>query len=139
MTSTTEVGEHHRNTHVQENANRSLLIYFFSIRAGFAQFQGAPCCLFCVSRSACHCLLCSCESGRAYRQCDVSGNWELVPSNNRTWTNYTECTRYLTSNHRNLEEVCTRTFSVWLLSMYPFVPSYKDGNIVSKPQQQHRY
>ncbi|XP_043959235.1 parathyroid hormone 3 receptor isoform X1 [Gambusia affinis] len=42
--------------------------------------------------------------GRAYRQCDVSGNWELVPSNNRTWANYTECTRYLTSNHRNLEE-----------------------------------
>uniref|UniRef100_A0A096MF39 Parathyroid hormone/parathyroid hormone-related peptide receptor n=1 Tax=Poecilia formosa TaxID=48698 RepID=A0A096MF39_POEFO len=46
--------------------------------------------------------------GRAYRQCDVSGNWELVPSNNRTWANYTECTRYLTSNHRNLEEVFQR-------------------------------
>ncbi|KAF7204431.1 parathyroid hormone 3 receptor isoform X3 [Nothobranchius furzeri] len=42
--------------------------------------------------------------GRAYRQCDVSGNWELVPSNNRTWANYTECTRYLMSDHRNLEE-----------------------------------
>uniref|UniRef100_A0A3Q1FP85 Parathyroid hormone/parathyroid hormone-related peptide receptor n=1 Tax=Acanthochromis polyacanthus TaxID=80966 RepID=A0A3Q1FP85_9TELE len=33
--------------------------------------------------------------GRAYRQCDASGNWELVPSINRTWANYTECTRYL--------------------------------------------
>ncbi|KAM4525416.1 parathyroid hormone 3 receptor isoform 3-T3 [Odontesthes bonariensis] len=42
--------------------------------------------------------------GQAYRQCDVSGNWELVPSNNRTWANYTECTRYLTSNHRSLED-----------------------------------
>ncbi|KAM6897000.1 parathyroid hormone 3 receptor [Xenentodon cancila] len=42
--------------------------------------------------------------GRAYRQCDVSGTWELVPSNNRTWANYTECIRYLTSNHRSLEE-----------------------------------
>ncbi|KAM4525415.1 parathyroid hormone 3 receptor isoform 2-T2 [Odontesthes bonariensis] len=46
--------------------------------------------------------------GQAYRQCDVSGNWELVPSNNRTWANYTECTRYLTSNHRSLEDVFQR-------------------------------
>jgi len=52
-------------------------------------------------------------TGRAYRQCDVSGNWELVPSNNRTWANYTECTRYLTSNHRSLEDVCTWSF-VWM-------------------------
>uniref|UniRef100_A0A3Q1FLR8 Parathyroid hormone/parathyroid hormone-related peptide receptor n=1 Tax=Acanthochromis polyacanthus TaxID=80966 RepID=A0A3Q1FLR8_9TELE len=42
--------------------------------------------------------------GRAYRQCDASGNWELVPSINRTWANYTECTRYLSSNHRSHEE-----------------------------------
>uniref|UniRef100_A0A3P9MFR6 Parathyroid hormone/parathyroid hormone-related peptide receptor n=1 Tax=Oryzias latipes TaxID=8090 RepID=A0A3P9MFR6_ORYLA len=42
--------------------------------------------------------------GRAYRQCDVTGNWELVTSNNHTWANYTECTRYLTSNHRSLQE-----------------------------------
>lgn len=42
--------------------------------------------------------------GRAYRQCDVSGNWEQVPSINRTWANYTECTAYLTSNHRSQEE-----------------------------------
>ncbi|KAK5607141.1 Parathyroid hormone/parathyroid hormone- peptide receptor [Crenichthys baileyi] len=46
--------------------------------------------------------------GRAYRQCDGSGNWELVPSNNHTWANYTECTRYLTSNHRNMEKVFQR-------------------------------
>uniref|UniRef100_A0A3P8T205 Parathyroid hormone/parathyroid hormone-related peptide receptor n=1 Tax=Amphiprion percula TaxID=161767 RepID=A0A3P8T205_AMPPE len=46
--------------------------------------------------------------GRAYRQCDASGNWELVPSINRTWANYTECTRYLSSNHRSHEEVFER-------------------------------
>ncbi|XP_039862448.1 parathyroid hormone 3 receptor isoform X1 [Simochromis diagramma] len=42
--------------------------------------------------------------GRAYRQCDVSGNWEQVASINRTWANYSECTRYLTFNHRSHEE-----------------------------------
>nr|XP_020494950.1 parathyroid hormone/parathyroid hormone-related peptide receptor-like [Labrus bergylta] len=42
--------------------------------------------------------------GRAYRQCESSGNWEQVPIINRTWANYTECTTYLTSNHRRQEE-----------------------------------
>ncbi|KAK1882093.1 Parathyroid hormone/parathyroid hormone-related peptide receptor [Dissostichus eleginoides] len=42
--------------------------------------------------------------GRAYRQCDASGNWEQVASINRTWANYSECTTYLTSNHRIQEE-----------------------------------
>ncbi|TKS89834.1 Parathyroid hormone/parathyroid hormone-related peptide receptor PTH/PTHrP type I receptor [Collichthys lucidus] len=42
--------------------------------------------------------------GRAYRQCDALGSWEQVPSVNRTWANYTECTTYLTSNHRSQEE-----------------------------------
>uniref|UniRef100_A0A8C4F5F5 Parathyroid hormone/parathyroid hormone-related peptide receptor n=1 Tax=Dicentrarchus labrax TaxID=13489 RepID=A0A8C4F5F5_DICLA len=46
--------------------------------------------------------------GRAYRQCDTSGSWEQVPSINRTWANYTECTTYLTSNHRSQEEVFER-------------------------------
>uniref|UniRef100_A0A3B4VMK0 Parathyroid hormone/parathyroid hormone-related peptide receptor n=1 Tax=Seriola dumerili TaxID=41447 RepID=A0A3B4VMK0_SERDU len=46
--------------------------------------------------------------GRAYRQCDASGNWEQVSSINRTWANYTECTTYLTSNHRSQEEVFER-------------------------------
>ncbi|XP_028423216.1 parathyroid hormone 3 receptor isoform X2 [Perca flavescens] len=41
--------------------------------------------------------------GRAYRQCDASGNWDQVPSINRTWANYSECTTYLTSNHRSQE------------------------------------
>ncbi|XP_053269986.1 parathyroid hormone 3 receptor [Pleuronectes platessa] len=42
--------------------------------------------------------------GRAYRQCDASGNWEQVSSINRTWANYTECTTYLSSSHRRQEE-----------------------------------
>nr|XP_020478964.1 parathyroid hormone/parathyroid hormone-related peptide receptor-like isoform X3 [Monopterus albus] len=46
--------------------------------------------------------------GRAYRQCDASGNWEQVPSINRTWANYTECTSYLTSNYKGQEEVFER-------------------------------
>ncbi|XP_019126453.2 parathyroid hormone 3 receptor isoform X2 [Larimichthys crocea] len=46
--------------------------------------------------------------GRAYRQCDALGSWEQVPSVNRTWANYTECTTYLTSNHRSQEEVFER-------------------------------
>ncbi|CAB1312116.1 unnamed protein product [Coregonus sp. 'balchen'] len=51
--------------------------------------------------------------GQAYRQCDASGNWEQVPSINRTWANYTECTTYLLSSHRSQEEVrlhCTRNY-----------------------------
>ncbi|KAM9837947.1 parathyroid hormone 3 receptor [Aulostomus maculatus] len=46
--------------------------------------------------------------GRAYRHCDVSGNWEQVPVINRTWANYTECTTYLTTSHRSQEEVFHR-------------------------------
>uniref|UniRef100_A0A8C7U8K0 Parathyroid hormone/parathyroid hormone-related peptide receptor n=1 Tax=Oncorhynchus mykiss TaxID=8022 RepID=A0A8C7U8K0_ONCMY len=46
--------------------------------------------------------------GQAYRQCDASGNWEQVPSINRTWANYTECTTYLLSSHRSQEEVFER-------------------------------
>ncbi|XP_041671932.1 parathyroid hormone 3 receptor [Cheilinus undulatus] len=46
--------------------------------------------------------------GQAYRQCDASGNWEQVPSINRTWANYTECTAYLSFNHRRQEEVFER-------------------------------
>uniref|UniRef100_A0A8D0CY24 Parathyroid hormone/parathyroid hormone-related peptide receptor n=1 Tax=Sander lucioperca TaxID=283035 RepID=A0A8D0CY24_SANLU len=41
--------------------------------------------------------------GRAYRQCDASGNWDQVPNINRTWANYSECTTYLTTNHRSQE------------------------------------
>ncbi|XP_023655626.1 parathyroid hormone 3 receptor [Paramormyrops kingsleyae] len=42
--------------------------------------------------------------GQAYRLCDLSGKWEQVPSLNRTWANYTECTTYLMSSHRSQEE-----------------------------------
>ncbi|KAG9267291.1 parathyroid hormone/parathyroid hormone-related peptide receptor-like isoform X1 [Astyanax mexicanus] len=45
------------------------------------------------------------HQGYAYRNCDVSGNWEQVPIINRTWSNYTECTTYLHSNHAGQQEV----------------------------------
>ncbi|KAK6470343.1 parathyroid hormone/parathyroid hormone-related peptide receptor-like [Huso huso] len=48
-------------------------------------------------------LSCLCP-GHAYRKCDQFGNWELVPSLNRTWANYTECTDFLLSEQRNKEE-----------------------------------
>ncbi|XP_076008196.1 parathyroid hormone 3 receptor [Genypterus blacodes] len=44
------------------------------------------------------------HKGRAYRHCDTTGSWEQVSSINRTWANYTECTAYLTSDHRSQEE-----------------------------------
>lgn len=59
-------------------------------------------CLFTGSERVLH----FCHPGRAYRQCDASGRWEQVPTINRTWANYTECTTYLTSNQRSQEEVC---------------------------------
>ncbi|KAM8836207.1 parathyroid hormone 3 receptor isoform 2-T2 [Spinachia spinachia] len=46
--------------------------------------------------------------GQAYRQCDAAGSWEQVPSINRTWANYTECTAHLTSDPRSQEEVFER-------------------------------
>ena len=62
-------------------------------------------------KAVCVCVLdsgCVCSPGQAYRQCAVSGDWEQVPSINRTWANYTECTAYLASNHRSQEEVGQR-------------------------------
>ncbi|XP_056153581.1 parathyroid hormone 3 receptor [Lampris incognitus] len=65
------------------------------------------------------------HQGHAYRLCDASGNWEQVPSRNRTWANYTECTTYLTSDHRRKEEkvfkrlhlIYTVGYSVSLVSL----------------------
>ncbi|KAI1242513.1 hypothetical protein IHE44_0000043 [Lamprotornis superbus] len=36
----------------------------------------------------------------AYRRCDLNGSWELVPGNNRTWANYSECAKFLTNETR---------------------------------------
>ncbi|KAL7977795.1 hypothetical protein Chor_010747 [Crotalus horridus] len=33
--------------------------------------------------------------GYAHRQCDLNGSWALVPNENRTWANYTECAKFL--------------------------------------------
>lgn len=55
--------------------------------------------------------------GYAYRSCDASGSWELVPSVNRTWANYSECTSYLRSNPGRQEEVPLQSFSLYLHDM----------------------
>ncbi|KAJ8388365.1 hypothetical protein AAFF_G00133910 [Aldrovandia affinis] len=36
--------------------------------------------------------------GYAYRKCDINGSWANVESSNRTWTNYSDCLRFLQSN-----------------------------------------
>lgn len=62
---------------------------------------------FCITDGCANVVSVFWSQGRAYRQCDASGSWEQVPSINRTWANYSECTTYLTSNHRSQDEVCT--------------------------------
>lgn len=34
-------------------------------------------------------------AGHAYRRCDVNGSWVFVEQWNKTWTNYSECLRFL--------------------------------------------
>uniref|UniRef100_A0A8C5X6N9 Parathyroid hormone/parathyroid hormone-related peptide receptor n=1 Tax=Malurus cyaneus samueli TaxID=2593467 RepID=A0A8C5X6N9_9PASS len=48
------------------------------------------------------------HKGHAYRRCDLNGSWELVPGNNRTWANYSECAKFLTNETR--ERVGVPTF-----------------------------
>ncbi|XP_067825378.1 parathyroid hormone/parathyroid hormone-related peptide receptor-like, partial [Heptranchias perlo] len=48
------------------------------------------------------------HKGHAYRKCDAHGDWELVPSINRTWANYTECTKFLIPDHQHQKEVFDR-------------------------------
>ncbi|ELK24972.1 Parathyroid hormone/parathyroid hormone-related peptide receptor [Myotis davidii] len=43
------------------------------------------------------------HKGHAYRRCDRNGSWELVPGHNRTWANYSECTKFLTNETRERE------------------------------------
>nr|XP_006638221.2 PREDICTED: parathyroid hormone/parathyroid hormone-related peptide receptor-like [Lepisosteus oculatus] len=69
------------------------------------------------------------HKGHAYRQCDMFGNWEQVPSVNRTWANYSECSTYLLSNHKNKEEevfvrlhlMYTIGYSISLVSLFAAV------------------
>ncbi|TNN72132.1 Parathyroid hormone 2 receptor [Liparis tanakae] len=35
------------------------------------------------------------STGHAYRKCDVNGSWVFVDHWNKTWTNYSECVRFL--------------------------------------------
>ncbi|KAA0725532.1 Parathyroid hormone/parathyroid hormone-related peptide receptor PTH/PTHrP type I receptor [Triplophysa tibetana] len=53
--------------------------------------------------------------GHAYRHCDASGKWEQVPTLNRTWANYTECTTYLHTNHSDQEVVFERLYLMYTI------------------------
>ncbi|XP_072905225.1 parathyroid hormone/parathyroid hormone-related peptide receptor [Hemitrygon akajei] len=44
------------------------------------------------------------HQGHAYRQCNINGSWELAINNNRTWANYTECSRHLPIVNQSAEE-----------------------------------
>eukprot|EP00062_Callorhinchus_milii_P023729 gi/632982912/ref/XP_007908388.1/ PREDICTED: parathyroid hormone/parathyroid hormone-related peptide receptor [Callorhinchus milii] len=48
------------------------------------------------------------HKGQAYRKCDTHGNWELVVALNRTWANYTECTKFLMPDYQHQKEVFDR-------------------------------
>ncbi|KAE8595513.1 hypothetical protein XENTR_v10015772 [Xenopus tropicalis] len=52
------------------------------------------------------------HKGHAYRRCDMNGSWELVPGNNRTWANYTECAKYL-FNETKEREVFDRLYLIY--------------------------
>ncbi|KAK3528949.1 hypothetical protein QTP70_014158, partial [Hemibagrus guttatus] len=56
--------------------------------------------------------------GHAYRNCDALGNWEQVPTINRTWADYTECTTKLHSNHGRQEEEVFRRLHVMYTTGY---------------------
>uniref|UniRef100_A0A8D0HNN3 Parathyroid hormone/parathyroid hormone-related peptide receptor n=1 Tax=Sphenodon punctatus TaxID=8508 RepID=A0A8D0HNN3_SPHPU len=44
------------------------------------------------------------HKGHAYRYCNAYGNWELALNINKTWANYTECTRFFTTERRSQEK-----------------------------------
>ncbi|XP_040978423.1 parathyroid hormone/parathyroid hormone-related peptide receptor isoform X1 [Aquila chrysaetos chrysaetos] len=52
------------------------------------------------------------HKGHAYRRCDLNGSWELVPGNNRTWANYSECAKFLTNETRE-REVFDRLYLIY--------------------------
>ncbi|XP_078385284.1 parathyroid hormone/parathyroid hormone-related peptide receptor-like [Cetorhinus maximus] len=51
--------------------------------------------------------------GHAYRKCNVHGEWGLVPSSNKTWANYTECTKFLMPDHWHQKEVFDRLHLIY--------------------------
>ncbi|XP_029428095.1 parathyroid hormone/parathyroid hormone-related peptide receptor-like [Rhinatrema bivittatum] len=42
--------------------------------------------------------------GHAYRKCDSAGRWEPTLDSNKTWANYTECTKFFTAEQRTYEK-----------------------------------
>ncbi|XP_032876179.1 LOW QUALITY PROTEIN: parathyroid hormone/parathyroid hormone-related peptide receptor [Amblyraja radiata] len=54
------------------------------------------------------------HEGRAYRQCNVDGSWELAAINNRTWANYTECSGHLLHlNHSTEKDIFDRLYLIY--------------------------
>lgn len=53
-----------------------------------------------IGSSSIYTASCFSPTGHAYRRCDLNGSWELVPGNNRTWANYSECAKFLTNETR---------------------------------------
>lgn len=43
----------------------------------------------------CKCIFFFFFTGHAYRKCDVNGSWVFVDAWNKTWSNYSECLRFL--------------------------------------------
>ncbi|KAM6452938.1 parathyroid hormone/parathyroid hormone-related peptide receptor [Liasis olivaceus] len=52
------------------------------------------------------------HDGYAHRQCDSNGSWAVVPNQNRTWANYTECAKFLTIDTRE-KEVFHRLYVIY--------------------------
>lgn len=57
-------------------------------------------------------------TGHAYRKCDVNGSWVFVDRWNKTWTNYSECLRFLQpSDEEGRVSPIIHPFSVVRLSL----------------------
>ncbi|XP_069098133.1 parathyroid hormone/parathyroid hormone-related peptide receptor-like [Pleurodeles waltl] len=66
------------------------------------------------------------HKGHAYRRCDSTGRWEFALGINKTWANYSECTKFLSPEHRNHEKevfdrlhlIYTVGYSISLASLF---------------------
>ncbi|XP_066573358.1 parathyroid hormone/parathyroid hormone-related peptide receptor [Amia ocellicauda] len=44
------------------------------------------------------------HKGHVHRRCDTNGSWEISPSNNKTWANYSECAKFLANYNQDYEK-----------------------------------